>query len=161
MTSRLAVALLLAIAVPALAADLDPKLAAKIKREQKKASDDVAKKHGDKKHSEMDPAERRALAKEQSEAQQEVLEKNAVTGKDYARYTAKLSRSDQKEMAGAEEALEAKEKADKAAAAAATAKKPDEGVKVQRGFSNEKPVEMEAKEGAMPVVEHGLPADEK
>ena len=32
---------------------------------------------------------------------------------------------------------------------------------MQRGFSNDKPVEMEAKEGAMPVVEHGLPKDEK
>jgi hypothetical protein len=159
MKTRLTVALLLAFSAPSFAAELDVKLAAKIKRDQKKALDEIAKENGNKKDSEMSPEERRAVAKKQTEAQAAVLEKNGVSSKELTRFTSKLSRSDQKEVAAAEQELEAKEKAEQEAAAAAK-KKPDE-VKVQRGFSNDKPVEMEAKEGAMPVVEHGLPADEK
>jgi hypothetical protein len=146
--------LALLLASPALAADLNPKTVAKIQREQNAAQEEIEKKHGNKKPSEMSSSERKEVIKETSAAQKEVLEKNKVDAKEFARYQAKMSQDDRAETAAAEKDLEAAAEKDKKAGAA----KPAE-IKVQKGFSDKNPVVLEAKEGAPPVVEHGLPTD--
>lgn len=149
----------LLLAAPALAGELNPKSVAKIQREQKKATEEVAKAHGDRKPSEMSTAERKQVIREQAEAERRVLEKNGVEPKDLARYTARMSRAEREQLEAASADLE-REEADAAKAKAAKADSAGQ-VQVQRGFSDARPVELEAKEGAPPVVEHGLPDDAK
>ena len=148
-------------AAPLAFADLDPDQLAKIEREKDEALADVAKKHGDKKPSEMDAAERKQLIQEQAAAERAVLEKNGVSAKEYARGSAKLSRDGRDQMKKTSKELEEKAKADKAAAEAAKNKKGE--IPIQRGFNNRNPVEVEGATNANgePVVEQGLPPDEE
>ncbi len=144
-----------AAAAPVLAEDLDPELVATVRHEQKAAVEAVAEGHDHRKSSEMSAEERREVIRQESEAQGTVLERHGVAAKDYARYSATLSREDLARANDAERRIEEKEKADREAAAQT---KP-EVVKVQRGFSNENPVELEATADAPPIVEHGIPVE--
>lgn len=155
MTARLlltATLVHLALAAPA-AADLDPQKVAEIRADQKAALKEIDKKYGDKKPSELSKKEARERALEQEKARSEVLEKHQVDEKELSRYTARMSRKEQAAAESAEKDLEKKAEAKKAA------KKGPEEIKIQRGFSDEQPVELEAAEGAPPVVEHGIPAE--
>ncbi|QRK05375.1 hypothetical protein JQX13_35090 [Archangium violaceum] len=138
-----------------LAEDLTPEQLARIRRDEKAAEAKVNAAHGNKKPSEMTNAERRQMIREQQEALQEVMEKNGVSRKDYARQTARMGPKQNAEVDAAEKELEAKEKA-----AASKAHGPGE-IQVQQGFSDENPVTLEEQEGSLPAVEHGLPSGEE
>lgn len=92
----------------AFAGDLTVEDIAKLKADQAKARDAVAKKYGDK----PSGADRRAMVKEQNEAAQAVLDKAGVDEKDYVRATARASGKDVDAVVKAmEKAEEAKKKA--------------------------------------------------
>lgn len=163
MRSVLIVALLaVTLVAPAVSAqeELTPEKIAKIRRDEKAAMAKVQQAHGNKKSSEMSNEERRQLIAEQGEAAQSALQKNGVSTKDYATYTARMSPDEQKAAEEAEKKLEAQEQAE-AAKKAAEAKKAEGGeVQVQQGFSEENPVDLEEKEGAPPKVEYLKGPDE-
>lgn len=138
-----------------LAEDLTPEQLARIRRDEKAAEARVNAAHGNKKPSEMTNAERRQMIREQQDAIQEVMDKNGVSRKDYARQTARMGPKQNAEVEAAEKELEAKEKA-----AAAKAQEPGE-IQIQQGFSDENPVTLEEQEGSLPTVEHGLPSGEE
>jgi hypothetical protein len=109
-------------------ADITPEQAATVDREKQKALDDVAKKYGNKKPSEMTNDERRAKMADETEAVNKVLDKNGVSAKEYSKFEATASSADRqaaKASGAAQEKKEADDKAaaDKAAKAAAEAKK--------------------------------------
>jgi hypothetical protein len=136
---RLTAAMLALAAQLALADDITPEQAAKVERENKKAQEDVAKKYGNKKSSEMSADERREMIADQKAANAKVLEKNGVSAKDYARYevTANGAQRDAAKASGA--ALDKKEADQKAAAEKAAAKPADgsAGVVVEKGLPPE------------------------
>ncbi|PTL76083.1 hypothetical protein [Vitiosangium sp. GDMCC 1.1324] len=141
-----------------LAGDLTPEQIARIRREEKAAAEKVNAAHGNKKSSELSAAERRQMIREQQEAIQEVMDKNGVSRKDYARQTARMGPEQNAQVEAADKALEAKEKA------AQAAKSQEQGageIQVQNGFNDENPVTVEGQENGLPVVEHGIPAGEE
>ncbi len=144
----------LALPAPTLAAELTAEQIAKIRRDEKAAIEKVNAAHGSKKPSELSNAERRQMIEEQQQALDEVMEKHGASRKDYARQVARMGPKGNEEVGAAEKALEAAEKA-----AQASKSEGAEGITVQKGFSDENPVEMEAEEGAPPVVEQGLPPE--
>jgi hypothetical protein len=162
--ARLTLALLCASPVAATATELDPEKVARIRLEEKAELKKIADAHGNKKPGEMDNAERREVIQKQQAASQAVLEKHGVSTRDWANYTARMSREEQAGARAGEKKLEAEaaEKEKKAAAAAAAAAKKDAnkgGIPIQQGISESNPVEMDATPGAPPRVEEGLPAD--
>jgi hypothetical protein len=107
MRALLVVAVCLSSAL-ALAGDLTVEDIAKLKAEQTKARDAVAKKYGDKPSGEQ----RRAMVKEQNEAAQAVLDKAGVDEKAYVRAVARANGNDVDQvMKAMEKADEAKKKA--------------------------------------------------
>jgi hypothetical protein len=99
----LAAAIALAVTVAHAAEPLSAQELAKVNREMKKAAEAVSKKYGDKKDLSAD--DRRAMAREQAEAQRAVLERNNLDPKEVARATAKNG----KEIEAEVKALDAKE----------------------------------------------------
>ncbi len=135
---------------------------ASIRRDEQAAMERVDKAHGNKKSSELSTEERRQIIEEQQRAIQEVMDKHGVSRKEYARQVARMGPEGNKAVAEAEKVLEAREQeAAQAAAKAAEAPKEEEKplapeeIPIQRGFSNEKPVELEAIPGAPPIIEEG------
>lgn len=146
-------------AVPgsARAEDLTSEQIARIRRDEQAALARVNEAHGNKKSSELSNAERKQIILEQRAASQKVMDAHGVSGKDYARQTARMSPTQNAEVAAAQKGLEAREKVP-----AGPGKSPDaEDISVQHGFNEDNPVTMEEQEGAPPSVEHGLPADEQ
>jgi hypothetical protein len=91
------------------------------------------------------------------------MDKHGVTRKEYARQVARMGPEGNAAVAEAEKVLEAREQeAARAAAKAAEAPKEEEkplapeDIPIQRGFSNENPIEMEAVPGAPPIIEEGV-----
>jgi FKBP-type peptidyl-prolyl cis-trans isomerase len=124
-------------------AEITPEQAAKIDREKKKELDDIAKKYGNKKGSEMTNDERRSRMKEESEALNKVLDKNGATAKEYSKFEATASSSDRaaaKEKGAAMDKKEAADKqaADKAAAAGKANDPSKPGVTVENGITIER-----------------------
>src|SRR4051794_35867187 len=141
--------------------DLTPDKTAKIERDKTKAMEDIDKKYGNKKSSELTSDERRAQIADRAAAEQQVFDKNGVTAKGYTAYTSKMNKEDRAATKAADAKLQAKEKADAEAAAAAkkqAAAGPKE-IPVQRGFNDNNPVVLEEKQGGEVVVEKGLPQD--
>ena len=156
--NRLVLAVVLCATTLALAADMDPKKAAEIRRDREKAMAEIDKKYGGP-NKKLSKAELNAKAAEQNAAEQKLLDKHGVSAKDYGRYEAKMGKGDR---AATEKELQDLKKKDEAAAKAGAGKK--EGGKeivIQKGFSDENPTVMEEKDGAPPVVEKGLPKDGK
>jgi hypothetical protein len=127
------------LALPVLASDVDPDTAAQVGRDRQKALDEVAKKYGNKKSSELSGDERRARVKDEAEAVSRVLDKHGVSAKDMARYEAKSSPAERNARAAELE----KKDADKRAA---DAPKPQDqggnttvenGVIIERGTKAE------------------------
>ncbi|MFY0578300.1 hypothetical protein ACN28S_31860 [Cystobacter fuscus] len=111
--------------------------------------------HGGKKSSEMSTAERRQIIQEQQQAIQGVLDKHGVSSKDYARQTARMGPKQNAQVDAAEKALEARKQG--------SAASPGE-IPIERGWGSDQQVAQEAAEGAdgaMPIVEPGLPAEEQ
>ncbi|WNG46369.1 hypothetical protein F0U60_21305 [Archangium minus] len=156
MSRRLSILLLTSwLTVPglALAEELTSEQLARIRRDEKAAEAKVNAAHGNKKPSELSNAERRQIIREQQEAIQEVMEKNGVSRKDYARQMARMGPKQNAEVEAAEKALEEK---------AAASKSQESGeIQVQQGFSEENPVTLEEQAGSLPAVEHGLPTEEE
>jgi hypothetical protein len=163
MTRRLSILLFSSwLAVPGLAlgGELTPEQIAKIQREEKAAEAKVQAAHGNKKSSELSADERRQMIREQQKASQEVMDKNGVSPKDYARQTARMGPKGNAEVAAAKKALEAKEQAAKGGPGAP--REPGDGeIPIQQGISEDNPVMLEEQEGAPPMVEEGLPAGEE
>ncbi|EPX64463.1 hypothetical protein D187_004552 [Cystobacter fuscus DSM 2262] len=159
MSRRLSVLLLstwLSLPTLALAEDLPPEKLASIRRDEKHALEKVNAAHGGKKSSEMSTAERRQMIQEQQQATQGVLDKHGVSSKDYARQTARMGPKQNAQVDAAEKALEARTQG-------SSASSPGE-IPIERGWGSEQQVEqegVEGSEGAMPVVEHGLPTEEQ
>ncbi len=109
-------------------AEVTPEKAASIERERQKALDDIAKKYGNKKPSELSNDERRAKMTEESEAMNKVLDKAGVSAKEYSKFEATASNGERQAAKAAGAAMEKKETDEKAAAAkaAADAKKAPE-----------------------------------
>jgi hypothetical protein len=146
----------------ALVADepLTPEKSASIAREQAKAQAEVSAKYGNKKSSELSQDERRQMIKDQAAADRQVLEKNGVSAKEWARESMRKDREQfaqqkqlEKDQAEKEKAAEAAKKAGKDA--------PKE-VHVRKGFSDENPVTLEEKPGeeGKVAIEQGLPPGE-
>ena len=152
-----ALALTLA-ALGARAQDLDPQKAALIEHDQQKAYDEIDKKHGNKKPSELSSDERRDIIRERAAAEESVFEKQGVDRKSYTKYITKMGLDDRATMKDASKALEKKDE-EQAAAAAKKASEPQGEIPIQRGFNDNNPVMLEEKKGAGPVVEKGLPQD--
>ncbi len=149
------------LALPGLAraqedAELTPEKVAAIRRDEQQALSKVDAEYGNRKPSEMSQEERREAIQKQAAATASAMEKHGVSAKDYARYTARMTPEDNARAKAEEKRLEAQ-----AAQAAAAAKKPaeEEEVPIQQGFSEEDPVELEAEEGAEPVVDVGVPRE--
>jgi hypothetical protein len=148
------------LALPGLAraqedAELTPEKVAAIRRDEQQAMSKVDAEYGNRKPSEMSQEERREAIQKQEAASASAMEKHGVSAKDYARYTARMTPEDNARAKAEEKRLEAQ------AAQAAAAKKPaeEEEVHVQQGFSDKDPVELEAEEGAEPVVDVGVPGE--
>ncbi len=132
--------------------------AAAIERDQAKATQAVQQKYGNRKSSELSPDERREMVRDQAEAEQKVLDKFGIDRKSWALSQARRTREEREQVKQAAKAMDEQEQtaAKKAAEDAASAPKE---VVVQRGISEDRPVVLEDKEGAAPIVEKGLPAD--
>ncbi len=130
-----------------------------IGHEQKQAQAEVHAKYGNKKSSELSADERRQMVKDQAAAEKQVLEKNGVSAKQWARESLQKDRAEFAQQKDLEKKLVEKDKQ----AAAAAQKKDESGkpVEVQRGFSEENPVTLDekpAEEGKV-AVEKQLPPD--
>jgi hypothetical protein len=144
-------------------AELPPDKVAELRHKQKKAEDEVAKKHGGKKPADMTRAEFQAMQTDKLAARSAVLEKEGVDAKEFDRSSMKQNRADRAateakikelEKKDADESAakeKAKAEAEKAAQAGAT-------IPIQRGFNEQNPVELENLSGA-PTVEKGVPED--
>ena len=141
------------------AGELTPDQLARVRRDEKEALARVNAAHANRKPSEMSNAERRQVIQEQQKAVQEALEKNGVSGKDYARQTAKMGPKGNEAVEAASKRLEEQDK-QQAAEAAKTKKEPGE-IQVQAGFGEDNPVTLEEQEGAGPTVEVGIPQGEE
>jgi hypothetical protein len=123
----------------AFADDLTPAKAATIQRQRKAALDEVNKKYGNKKPSELTNDERRALISEQNEAVGKVLDKNGVSAKEFSKYEATSSTQDRQAAKAQGEAMDAEEKkaAEKKPAEAKGAAKNgttvENGIIIERG----------------------------
>ena len=91
--------------------DFTPEQRAKLQNDQKRASAAVEKKYGNKKPSDLSADERRALAKEKSDAEREVLDKAGVDPKDFARSEARMTRQEKTATDAARKSLEEKDAA--------------------------------------------------
>jgi hypothetical protein len=139
-------------------AELSPEKVAAIRRDEQQALSKVDAEYGNRKPSEMSQEERREAIQKQAAASASAMEKHGVSAKDYARYTARMTPEDNARAKAEEKRLEAQAAQ---AAQAAAAKKPaeEQEVHVQQGFSEQDPVELEAEEGAEPVVDVGVPGE--
>jgi hypothetical protein len=159
MSRRLSVLLVSTwLTMPAVASaeDLSPEKLARIRRDEKAAMEQVNVKHGGKKSSEMDAAERRQVIQEQQDAIQGVMEQHGVSRKDYARQTARLGPQQNAQVDAAEKSLAEEEKARQQQAPAPLA---PEDIPIQLGWGEDNPVTMDEMEGAPPVVEYGVPVE--
>lgn len=155
---RLLVLGVMLVAGASAAQKLTPELVAKIEREKTEALQEIDKKYGGKKPSQLSSDERRSIIAEQAAATAGVLDKNGVSAKDFDRYQAKQSMPERAATKREAERLEieAKKKAQQGQVKAADA---DE-VQVQRGVSDANPVVVEeSPDGETPTIERGLPPD--
>lgn len=145
------------LSVPALAEELPPEKLARIRRDEKEAIEKVNAAHGGRKSSEMSTAERRQIIQEQQQALQGVMDKHGVSRKDYARQTARMGPKQNAQVDAAEKALEPSRRT----SAEGSGELSPAEIPIERGWSNEQQVEQEGTEGALPIVEHGLPTQEE
>lgn len=135
---RLFLAALVLSSSLAFADELSPNQAATIERERKAALDEVNKKFGNKKPSELSNDERRQLISEQQQAVNKVYEKNGVTAKEFSKYEATASGSQRQAAKASGEAMDKEAKAadEKKAAAEKPSKNGttvENGVIIERG----------------------------
>lgn len=142
--NRLCAAVLAVSSLIAWADDVTPEQAAKVERDNKAAQEEISKKYGNKKSSELSADERREMIADQKAASAKVLEKNGVSAKDYARFEATASGSQREAAKASGAALDKKEaekkEAEKKAAAEKVAKPAGAGsggVVVEKGLPPE------------------------
>ncbi|NBD14052.1 MULTISPECIES: hypothetical protein [Corallococcus] len=143
----------LVLATPAFAEEegLTPEKVAAIQRDEAAAQAKVNAEYGDRKPSEMSNEDRGKSIRAQQEEAAKVMEKHGVSAKEYAGYTARMTPEDNQRVANESKRLDDKAKAEKEAEA--KKRKGDGEVHIQQGFSDADPVELEAEEGADPVVD--------
>jgi len=137
---------------------IPPDEAAAIALDTREAQDEVAKKYGNKKPSELSNDERSQMIKDQAAAEKKVLDKHGVSPSTWARQQMAQSPKEAAAQKERVKALEDKRKAD-AEAAEKEKEKPEKPIEVQRGISDSNPVTLEENPSAGPVVEEGLPAE--
>jgi hypothetical protein len=152
----------LLLAAPAFADRLSTEQVADLKHKQKKAEAEVEKKYGNKKPQDMTPEEFRKVEGEKMKAREDVLKKEGVSSKDYELSFMRQSKSDRADTEARVKDLEKKDaaaaKAKADAEAAEKAKAGGGNVQIQRGFSEDRPIELENHSGE-PTVERGIPED--
>jgi hypothetical protein len=118
--------LVLVLLIPCAAFADEPDIArdAKVQSDIDKAKADVAKKYGDRPVQELSPEERRARAKDESDASNAALEKNGVDAKSYTHERGKMNREQQQEFSKKVDEIKQNDEA------AAKAKKPEEPQKI-------------------------------
>jgi hypothetical protein len=145
----------------ALVADepISPEKSAKIEQAEQKARAEVTAKYGNRKPTDMSAEERKSLDKDLADASKQVLEKNGVEPKAWARESLKRDRSDYAKTKELVKELNEKDKA-QAEAAKKAASEPKE-IEIQRGSSDSNPVVLDEKpnEDGTVQVEQGLPPD--
>lgn len=146
---------LLVVLLGAEPAGVAPDRAAAIALDQKAAQEEVAKKYGGKKPSELSNAERAQMVRDQAAAEQKVLDKHGVDAKTWARQQMAQSPQQAAAQKQREEQLAEKRKAE----AEAAAKPAEKEITVQRGFSDANPVTLEEQATDGVAVEQGLPPD--
>ncbi len=139
---------------PASAFALDAQKAGELEALMEERRSAIAREYGGKKPTEMSSSERREYYEKVEKANREVLEKNGVSDKEYARQTARMGRGSQKEIQEAKKqfqekrAAEEKAKADKA--------KGSGEVQIQRGFDDKNPVNLQGDDSsAGPIIDRG------
>ncbi len=139
---------------PASAFALDAQKAGELEALMEERRSAISKEYGGKKPNEMSSSERREYYEKVEKANREVLEKNGVSDKEYARQTARMGRGSQKEIQEAKKqfqekrAAEEKAKADKA--------KGSGEVQIQRGFDDKNPVNLQGDDSsAGPIIDRG------
>lgn len=152
------------LVLPGLAAaqestELTPEKVAEIRQDDAQAQAKVSEEFGNRKPSEMSNEERAAAIEKQQAASAGVLEKHGVSAKEFARYEARMGPEGSARAKAEQKRLEEKAQAAKQAPPPA-GEKAAEDVPVQVGFSDADPVELEATEGAEPVVDIGIPGEE-
>ncbi len=141
--------------------ELTPEKIARIRRDEQEAQRKVDAAYGNRKPSEMSNEERRQAAREQQEAAMKVMEKHGVSDKEYSRHMARMGREEREAVELAEKKLEAEAKAAKQAREEEGKKTQEPGeIPIQKGISENNPVELEASTDAASVVEQGLPPGE-
>ena len=142
--------------------ELTPEKIAAIRRDEQAAQARVNAAYGNRKPSELSNEERRQVIQDQQKAGLEVMEKHGVSDKAYSRQVARMGREEREAVKQAEKKLEAEELAAREAARkkAEQAQNPPEEVPIQKGISDENPVELESSQDAASVVEQGLPPGE-
>jgi hypothetical protein len=136
--------------------ELTPEKVAEIRRDETQARAKVDAEFGNRKPSEMSSEERALAIEKQQAASSSVMEKHGISAKDYARYEARMG-PEANARAKAEEKRLEEQAAQAAKQSGPTGEKAAEDVAVVNGFSDEDPVELEAEEGAEPVVDVGIP----
>lgn len=139
MRTLLAAALLIA-GVSFAADELTPQNMAKIQSEQKKASEAIDKKYGNKKPSELTPDERRAMQKEKGESERAVLDKHGVDPKSFAKAGAKMGREDRAANEAATQDLERQDAQAKTAPAADSKKGGKKEIVIEKDGKSSEPV---------------------
>jgi hypothetical protein len=146
----------------ALVADepIAPEKAAAIEQAEQKAQAEVSAKYGNRKPTELSREERKALDKDLADASKQVLEKNGVDPKQWARESLKKGRDEYARNKELVKELTEKDKAKDKAKADAAKKGPQE-IEIQRGVTEDNPVILDEKpnEDGTVQVEKGLPPD--
>jgi len=142
MRARLVSALVVSLVVGgAWAEEVSPQKAAEVGRDRQRALDEVSKKYGGRKPSELSSEERRERVKDEAAAVSKVMQQHGVGAKDLARYEATSSPSERAAASAKVEAAEKKQaeeraeaqKAQAATAAAGAGTTVENGIVIERG----------------------------
>lgn len=138
---------------PSAAFALDVEKAGELEALMEEKRAEVAKEFGNKKPNEMSASERRAYYEKIEAGNREVLQKNGVSDKEYARSTAKMGRGSQKAIEEAKKSFQEKRAAEEKAKAEKA--KGSGEVKIQRGFDDKNPVDLEGDSESGPEIQRG------
>ena len=146
MLSRAVVSLALAaaaLASPAVASAMEAKKTGEISAEIADKENAVKAKYGNRSWKEMDTAERKAFQKDMDGAKAETLKKNGTTDREFETTKLKMGREGLKDAEVGKKDYADKKKAEEAKKAEdGKAKKEPTEIKVQKGFNDENPVDL-------------------
>ncbi|MFN7131880.1 MAG: hypothetical protein ACK4N5_07350 [Myxococcales bacterium] len=136
---------------------LDTAKAGKLEAQMEERRAQIKKEYGDRDPSKMSKEERRSYAEKIEAANREVLQKNGISDKDYARQTARMGRGSMQEIEKAKKEYQEKKAAEEKAKAEKG--KGSGEIQVQRGFGDNRPVTLDDDGSAGPEIETGTGDD--